>query len=160
MSISSWWLVLVYFFFSSRRRHTRCALVTGVQTCALPISHDHGFPRNGGRGHAGAGASPGADHCPAPPGAGRPLSRLESVLRRLRAQRDCLDLAVRLVRDLPGPVFELGLGNGRTYAHLRERRPERKLLVFDHRSADPPDCGPAQDNFFLELEGRWVGEGG
>src|SRR3546814_9522655 len=25
------------FFFSSRRRHTRCALVTGVQTCALPI---------------------------------------------------------------------------------------------------------------------------
>src|SRR3546814_4657387 len=30
-------LVCVCFFFSSRRRHTRCALVTGVQTCALPI---------------------------------------------------------------------------------------------------------------------------
>src|SRR3546814_2846373 len=30
--------VFVCFFFSSRRRHTRCALVTGVQTCALPIS--------------------------------------------------------------------------------------------------------------------------
>src|SRR3546814_11537638 len=29
--------VLGCFFFSSRRRHTRCALVTGVQTCALPI---------------------------------------------------------------------------------------------------------------------------
>src|SRR3546814_17319502 len=28
---------VLYFFFSSRRRHTRCALVTGVQTCALPI---------------------------------------------------------------------------------------------------------------------------
>src|SRR3546814_6594574 len=28
------------FFFSSRRRHTRCALVTGVQTCALPIFYD------------------------------------------------------------------------------------------------------------------------
>src|SRR3546814_2968560 len=28
----------MYVFFSSRRRHTRCALVTGVQTCALPIS--------------------------------------------------------------------------------------------------------------------------
>src|SRR3546814_1612981 len=28
----------ICFFFSSRRRHTRCALVTGVQTCALPIS--------------------------------------------------------------------------------------------------------------------------
>src|SRR3546814_10389424 len=29
--------MMFYFFFSSRRRHTRCALVTGVQTCALPI---------------------------------------------------------------------------------------------------------------------------
>src|SRR3546814_11133975 len=31
-------IFLFCFFFSSRRRHTRCALVTGVQTCALPIS--------------------------------------------------------------------------------------------------------------------------
>src|SRR3546814_9308628 len=30
--------LVLFFFFSSRRRHTRCALVTGVQTCALPIS--------------------------------------------------------------------------------------------------------------------------
>src|SRR3546814_6671286 len=30
-------VIFVCFFFSSRRRHTRCALVTGVQTCALPI---------------------------------------------------------------------------------------------------------------------------
>src|SRR3546814_10844297 len=30
-------VVICCFFFSSRRRHTRCALVTGVQTCALPI---------------------------------------------------------------------------------------------------------------------------
>src|SRR3546814_1464435 len=33
---------LLLFFFSSRRRHTRCALVTGVQTCALPISPAYG----------------------------------------------------------------------------------------------------------------------
>src|SRR3546814_9551163 len=35
--------VYVFFFFSSRRRHTSCALVTGVQTCALPIllGNDH-----------------------------------------------------------------------------------------------------------------------
>src|SRR3546814_9473969 len=32
--------MFLFFFFSSRRRHTRCALVTGVQTCALPISPD------------------------------------------------------------------------------------------------------------------------
>src|SRR3546814_9322036 len=31
------------FFFSSRRRHTRCALVTGVQTCALPISQQERY---------------------------------------------------------------------------------------------------------------------
>src|SRR3546814_8243812 len=30
-------VIVLVFFFSSRRRHTRCALVTGVQTCALPI---------------------------------------------------------------------------------------------------------------------------
>src|SRR3546814_7952007 len=33
-----WFRFSFFFFFSSRRRHTRCALVTGVQTCALPIS--------------------------------------------------------------------------------------------------------------------------
>src|SRR3546814_7692352 len=37
--------VCLFFFFSSRRRHTRCALVTGVQTCALPISDHHRAPR-------------------------------------------------------------------------------------------------------------------
>src|SRR3546814_2427635 len=35
--ISRHYLLSFLFFFSSRRRHTRCALVTGVQTCALPI---------------------------------------------------------------------------------------------------------------------------
>src|SRR3546814_12070146 len=35
---------MLCFFFSSRRRHTRCALVTGVQTCALPISRLQQLP--------------------------------------------------------------------------------------------------------------------
>src|SRR3546814_7133513 len=43
---------LFSFFFSSRRRHTRCALVTGVQTCALPISE--GNPWSPARVPAGA----------------------------------------------------------------------------------------------------------
>src|SRR3546814_8727014 len=34
-------------FFASRRRHTRCALVTGVQTCALPICGEHAVGRGG-----------------------------------------------------------------------------------------------------------------
>src|SRR3546814_3384253 len=37
LSFTSDSLISFLFFFSSRRRHTRCALVTGVQTCALPI---------------------------------------------------------------------------------------------------------------------------
>src|SRR3546814_8024068 len=44
-------LVFSYlFFFSSRRRHTRCALVTGVQTCALPILARSWEPPGGGGG--------------------------------------------------------------------------------------------------------------
>src|SRR3546814_2620360 len=45
--------MFMMFFFSSRRRHTRCALVTGVQTCALPISGLAAAPDAGGH-HAGA----------------------------------------------------------------------------------------------------------
>src|SRR3546814_7316368 len=37
--------LFLFFFFSSRRRHTRCALVTGVQTCALPILISGRAPR-------------------------------------------------------------------------------------------------------------------
>src|SRR3546814_19021330 len=39
---SMFFMLFLLFFFSSRRRHTRCALVTGVQTCALPISRADG----------------------------------------------------------------------------------------------------------------------
>src|SRR3546814_11616702 len=48
---------VLIFFFSSRRRHTRCALVTGVQTCALPISHPHikNHLVHGARGGQGSG---------------------------------------------------------------------------------------------------------
>src|SRR3546814_9450553 len=45
--------LLLLFFFSSRRRHTRCALVTGVQTCALPIWKY--FGTDGIRGRVGEG---------------------------------------------------------------------------------------------------------
>src|SRR3546814_120824 len=44
-----------FFFFSSRRRHTRCALVTGVQTCALPISSPALAGGVGGGGKEGEG---------------------------------------------------------------------------------------------------------
>src|SRR3546814_6205456 len=45
------YVVVFVFFFSSRRRHTRCALVTGVQTCALPICYTAADTLIGGDGN-------------------------------------------------------------------------------------------------------------
>jgi hypothetical protein len=70
------------------------------------------------------------------------MSRLDSLIRRLEAQRACLNLVAETIRDLPGPVLELGLGNGRTYDHLRELLPEREIFVFEREVAAHPDCIP------------------
>lgn len=77
------------------------------------------------------------------------MSRLDSFLRRLEAQRACLDLAAYLVRDLDGEVLELGLGNGRTYDHIREVLPDREIYVCERIVAAHPDCVPP--NRFLLL---------
>ncbi|NIA71659.1 hypothetical protein HBA54_23995 [Pelagibius litoralis] len=76
------------------------------------------------------------------------MSRLDSFIRRLQAQRACLDAAVDLVGDLPGAVFELGLGNGRTYDHLREACPGREIFVFERKVAAHPDCVPDVEHLF------------
>ncbi|WP_420345837.1 class I SAM-dependent methyltransferase [Pelagibius sp.] len=76
------------------------------------------------------------------------MSRLDSFIRRLQAQRACIDAAVDLVTSLPGPVFELGLGNGRTYDHLRTRCPDREVFVFERKVAAHPDCIPDADHLF------------
>jgi len=77
------------------------------------------------------------------------LSRLDSFIRRLKAQRACLDLAAHLVRDLDGHVLELGLGNGRTYDHLRQLLPDRKVYVCERRVAAHPDCVPPTELLIL-----------
>ena len=77
------------------------------------------------------------------------MSRLDSFIRRLAAQRACLDHAVRLIAGLPGNVLELGLGNGRTYDHLRSRLQHRDIYVFERRVAAHPDCIPPADRLFL-----------
>ena len=58
------------------------------------------------------------------------MSRLDSFIRRLEAQRACLDLAARLIEGLEGEILELGLGNGRTYDHLRQLLPGSKNLCL------------------------------
>ncbi len=71
------------------------------------------------------------------------MSRLDQAIRRLEAQRLLLD---RACTDLPaGPVLELGLGNGRTYDHLREKLgPARAIHVFERHVAVHPDCLPPE----------------
>jgi hypothetical protein len=70
------------------------------------------------------------------------MSRLDSAIRRLQAQRACLDLAAKMIRDVPGPVVELGLGNGRTFDHLRHLLPGRAIFAFDRQLDAHPDCVP------------------
>lgn len=77
------------------------------------------------------------------------MSRLDSFIRRVSAQRDCLNMAKDMIADVPGPVLELGLGNGRTYDHLREIFPDREIFVFDRRVAAHPDCIPDDAHMIL-----------
>jgi hypothetical protein len=77
------------------------------------------------------------------------LSRLDSFIRRLEAQRACLDRAAALIGPVPGPVLEFGLGNGRTFDHLREIMPGRDIFVFEREVAAHPDCIPAPDRLIL-----------
>jgi hypothetical protein len=77
------------------------------------------------------------------------VSRLDSFIRRLEAQRACLDFAAQLVGGLEGDVLELGLGNGRTYDHLRELFPNRQIYVCERRLAAHPDCVPPAEYLFL-----------
>ena len=73
------------------------------------------------------------------------MTRLDIFIRRVQAQRECIDMVAAEMFADPGPVLELGLGNGRTYDHLRERFPGRAIFVFDREVAAHPDCIPPAD---------------
>jgi hypothetical protein len=77
------------------------------------------------------------------------MSRLDSFIRRLEAQRACLNHAAELIRDIDGFVLELGLGNGRTYDHLRELFPDREIYVCERQVAAQPDCVPPPERLIL-----------
>jgi hypothetical protein len=77
------------------------------------------------------------------------MSRLDSFIRRMQAQRDCINHVADQVHGLPGPILELGLGNGRTYDHLRELFPGRDIYVFERQVRAHPDCIPPDDRLFL-----------
>lgn len=71
------------------------------------------------------------------------MSRLDTFIMRMTAQRDILNFIGKDVVLPDGPVLEVGLGNGRTYSHLRELFPDRRIVAFDrkvgaHKSSIPP----------------------
>ena len=77
------------------------------------------------------------------------MSRLDLFIDRMVSQRACLNHAAALTKDLKGPVFELGLGNGRTYHHMCEIMPERDIYVFERAIASHPDSTPPDDRVLL-----------
>lgn len=78
------------------------------------------------------------------------MSRLDSFIRRLTAQRDILN-HVHADLSLPEgrPVMEIGLGNGRTFNHLRELFPDRRIVAFDRAMGAHASSVPDEDNLVI-----------
>jgi hypothetical protein len=72
-------------------------------------------------------------------------TRLDLFIDRMVSQRACLDFAIAQTAEMTGPVFELGLGNGRTYHHMRETISGRDVYVFERAVASHPDSTPAEE---------------
>ncbi len=77
------------------------------------------------------------------------MSRLDSFIRRLEAQRLILGWAADSIAGRNGLVLELGLGNGRTFDHLREILPGRRIVAFDREAKANPRSLPAPENLVL-----------
>lgn len=75
------------------------------------------------------------------------MSRLESMRRRLTAQIDGINWAAQQIDGIEGDVLELGLGNGRTYDHLRQEIPDRRIWVIDRELKCHPSCVPPRELF-------------
>lgn len=59
------------------------------------------------------------------------VSYLDETIALVQTQIAVLDAATRSLEDRPGPAMDVGLGNGRTYSHLCEKMPDRKIFAFD-----------------------------
>ena len=77
------------------------------------------------------------------------MSRLDAFIRRLTAQRACLNLAAEMLNGRRGPVLEIGLGNGRTYDHVRTLFEVDDIFVFERKVAAHPSCTPDDDHLLL-----------
>jgi hypothetical protein len=84
------------------------------------------------------------------------MSRLESFIARMQAQKVLLDAAAAELATagdrLPGPAIELGLGNGRTFDHLRKVLGPRRIIAFDRvLQANPRSVPPTEDLVLGEI---------
>lgn len=70
------------------------------------------------------------------------MSRLDSFIRRLTAQKACLEQCASEIGSMTGVVVELGLGNGRTFDHLREILPDREIFVLEREPRAHPGSTP------------------
>lgn len=76
------------------------------------------------------------------------MSRLDSFIRRLTAQRDILNWAIGQAGGA-GAVLEIGLGNGRTYDHLRTSLGAERIYAFDRANNANPRSIPPADRLIL-----------
>lgn len=81
------------------------------------------------------------------------MTRLDLFIARMVSQRACIDHAIALSAHMTGPVFELGLGNGRTFDHIRSTlggsAGARALYVFERAVASNPASTPGADQLVL-----------
>lgn len=77
------------------------------------------------------------------------MSRLDDFIGRMVSQRACIDFAARELAGRMGPVLELGLGNGRTYSHMREKLPDYDIYVFERAVAAHPKSIPPDSHLIL-----------
>ena len=78
------------------------------------------------------------------------MSRLDNFIFRMQAQRDILNhIADNGWVPKDGLILELGLGNGRTYDHLREKFTTQRIVVFDRSADTHPASTPSEEEIVL-----------
>ncbi len=78
------------------------------------------------------------------------MSRLDGFISRMQSQREILNHVQQNSMIAPdGVILEIGLGNGRTYDHIRERFPNNRIIVFDRAVGSHPASTPPEEYLIL-----------
>jgi hypothetical protein len=78
------------------------------------------------------------------------MSRLDSFISRMQSQRAVLNHIRDNAMVAPdGVILEIGLGNGRTYDHIRELFPRNRIIAFDRAVGSHPDSTPPEADLIL-----------